>query len=182
MDLLNAQEIKVVNECNQKCPALSQFILSIKQLKHWEDACGECYQHVMDMFIRIFTEIRSDRFISVNDDFEVLTSDLKRTFSIFKMLAGNDQNLCNARDHILLGLSAGQKILKLEVDQHSQEEIAWYVEIAREMRELQQAFVQEVIKIIDVLKALESISARVDLALHHSDLLESLLPRCVGVR
>jgi hypothetical protein len=50
------------------------------------------------------------------------------------------------------------------------------------MRELQQAFVQEVIKIIDVLKALESISARVDLALHHSDLLESLLPRCVGVR
>jgi hypothetical protein len=180
MDLLNAQELNAVNEYNKKCPEISQYILCIKRLKHWEDACYECYQHVMHRFMRLFTELRSDQFISVNGDFEVLTSELKRVFSIFKMLAGNDQNLCNARDHLLLSLSAGQKIWKSDINEISQEDIALCVEITTEMRELQQAYVLEVAKIRDVVKALEQISARVNLALDHSKLLDSL-PRCVGV-
>ena len=181
MDLLNAQELHAVNEFNKKYPEISQYILCIKQLKHWEDACNECYQHVMHRFIHLFTELRSAQFISVNGDYEVLTSELKRVFSIFKMLAGNDQNLCNARDHLLLSLSAGQNIWKSDLDAMKQEDIALCVEMTREMRELQQAYVLEVAKIRDIVRALERISALVDLALDHSKLLDSL-PRCVGVR
>jgi len=173
MELLNTREKKVVNECNKKYPEISQYILIIKQLKHWEDACNECYQHAMHMFIRLFTELQSDSFISVNDDHETLSSELKRMFSNFNMLAGNDQNLCDARDHLLLSLSAGQNVWKSDLDEISQEDIAFFVETAREMRELQEAYVLEVAKIQDIWRALELVSARVGLALNHFDLLET---------
>jgi hypothetical protein len=181
MVYLNVQEIEMVDKCSEKYPAISEFISSIQKLKFWEDACGECYQNVLDVFIRVFAELRSDRFVSVNRDFEDLTSELNRIFSAFKMLAGNNQSLCDARDHLIHGLSAGQTIWKSRADEPSQDDIVWYLETAREMRELQEAYVVEVKKITDVFRALQRVAVCIDLALYHFDLLDSLSP-CDSVK
>jgi len=163
MELLTPREHALVTRYSQQRPAEVSYILAIRTLiRATETSTGICAE-ALSLFNELRAMLDDEESVDLGSDYHdarlgVLKIDLKK-------IARVGQDLLNARNDLLLGLSAA----------HGHQDESWFFSKAQMMRDLVDLYARDIAERSKLLGELQALHARVWLAVSHSKMIHCRL-------
>ena len=163
MELLTPREHTLVTRYSQQRPAEVSYILAIRTLiRATETSTGICAE-ALSLFNELRAMLDDEESVDLGSDYHdarlgVLKIDLKK-------IARVGQDLLNARNDLLLGLSAA----------HGHQDESWFFSKAQMMRDLVDLYARDIAERSKLLGELQALHARVWLAVSHSKMIHCRL-------
>ena len=173
MELLTPAEHAIVMRCTGHRNAEIEYVLAIKRLIQATDSNTRTYAEIFAAFTEVKATLaaKNTKIIDLGSEYnDNLYSRLHTLFIDLKEITQIDQNLLDARNNLILGLSEAQKrwISNNEV----KEPESWYIKKAESMKMLLSAYADYTEKTMPLLTKLQNLKAQVWLAESQSRTIE----------
>jgi len=161
MELLSSEESRLIHQYKDEFKSMTAYILTIKELSHLVDLCLDGCRDAME----IFNQIKAT-YIPEGIEINAL-------FFRLKNLANVNQDLLNARNDLLLRLSAAQMkwVSKEYIMEHDD---MWFDQTTEQMKALIVLYGPKLNEVMLLIQDLRNLEARLWLdTTHHESLLRT---------
>ena len=165
MELLTPREHALVTRYSQQRPAEVSYILAIRTLiRATETSTGICAE-ALSLFNELRAMLDDEESVDLGSDYHDALSRLGVLKIDLKKIARVGQDLLNARNDLLLCLSAA----------HGHQDESWFYSKAQMMRDLVDLYARDIAERSKLLGELQILYARVWLAESHSKMIHCRL-------